>query len=85
MDAMIPHHFTRPTDGFSKNCGNLAAAVGLHLAHYNFCRTHKTLRTPPAVAHGIENHVWTVEELLTKLVVERQRPAQPQPVLTESS
>jgi len=57
--------FTRLTNGFSKKRGNLVAAVCLHFAHYNFCRTHKTLKTTPAVAHGIADHVWTIEELLT--------------------
>ena len=36
---------TRLTNGFSKKLENFKAAVGLHLAHYNFVRLHKSLRT----------------------------------------
>jgi len=62
---MSMRRFTRLTNGFSKKRENLVAAVCLHFAHYNFCRTHKTLKTTPAVAHGITDHVWSIEELLT--------------------
>ena len=34
--------FTRLSLGFSKKLENLAAAVALHVAHYNFCRVHGT-------------------------------------------
>ena len=55
---MSMRRFTRLTNGFSKKRENLVAAVCLHFAHYNFCRTHKTLKTTPAVRHGIADHVW---------------------------
>ena len=35
--------------------------------HYNFCRVHKTLGTTPAVAAGITDHVWTLDELIALL------------------
>jgi len=31
--------------------------------HYNFARTHKTLRVTPAMEAGIADHVWTLEEI----------------------
>lgn len=55
--------FTRLTNAFSKKVENLSAAVSLHFAYYNLCRVHQTLKTTPAVAAGVEDHVWTVEEL----------------------
>jgi IS1 family transposase len=61
---MSMRRFTRLTNGFSKKRENLVAAVCLHFAHYNFVRIHKTLKTTPAVRHGISDHVWSVEELL---------------------
>ncbi len=60
--------FTRLTNGFSKKCENHEAALGLFFAYYNFCRTHKTTKTSPAVAHGIAQHVWTVRELIERTV-----------------
>jgi hypothetical protein len=31
--------------------------------YYNFGRIHKTLRVTPAMQAGIENHVWSLEEI----------------------
>jgi IS1 family transposase len=63
--------FTRLTNGFSKKAENHAHAVSLHFMHYNFCRAHVTLtkaakgvKTTPAMAAGVTDHVWTVEEVL---------------------
>jgi IS1 family transposase len=60
---MSMRRFTRLTNAFSKKVENLQAAVGLHFAHYNFVRLHKTLRTTPAMAAGIETRLWSLEEL----------------------
>jgi hypothetical protein len=56
--------FTRLTNAFSKKVENHMAAVALHFVYYNFCRVHQTLKTPPAVAAGIADHEWTIEELV---------------------
>ena len=40
------------------------AAVSLHVAFYNFCRTHEALRMTPAMALGITDHVWSIAELI---------------------
>jgi IS1 transposase len=55
--------FTRLTNGFSKKIENHEAAVALHYMHYNFARIHQTLRIPPAMAAGISNHVWSLQEI----------------------
>lgn len=55
--------FTRLTNGFSKKLENHAAAVALHFMYYNFARKHQALKTSPAVAAGVADHVWTVEEI----------------------
>ncbi|MCH8988837.1 MAG: DDE-type integrase/transposase/recombinase [Chloroflexi bacterium] len=65
---MSMRRFTRLTNGFSKKLENHMHAIALHFAFYNFCRPHKTLSKPyqrtPAMAAGLTDHVWTVEELL---------------------
>jgi len=58
--------FTRLTLGFSKKLDNLAAAVALHVAHYNFCRIHSSLGKTPAMAAGVTNDIWTLEDLYEK-------------------
>jgi hypothetical protein len=56
----------RLTNGFSKKMENLQAAVALHFAHYNVARLHKTLRVTPAMAAGVTNRVWSLEELVER-------------------
>ena len=57
--------FTHLTNAFSKKIENHAAAVSLHIMYYNFGRVHQTLKTTPAVASGVANHVWSVEEIVS--------------------
>lgn len=71
---MSMRRFTRLTNGFSKKAENHAHAVSLHFMFYNFCRSHTTLtkaakgiKTTPAMATGLTDHVWTVEEILEKM------------------
>lgn len=71
---MSMRRFTRLTNAFSKKVENLAAAVSLHFCHYNFCRVHKSLGTTPAVAAGITDRVWTVEDLIALLEAAEATP-----------
>jgi len=76
---MSMRRFTRLTNGFSKKLDNHAASIALYMMYYNFGRKHQTLlgRTP-AMAAGITNHVWSVEEiisLLAKVEPKSTRPA----------
>jgi len=56
---------------FSLKVENHAHAVALHFMYYNFCRPHQTLTkahaphypTTPAIAAGLTDHVWTVEDV----------------------
>jgi IS1 family transposase len=63
--------FTRLTNGFSKKAENHAAAVALHYMYVNFARPHKSLANPyprtPAMAAGIEDHIWSSEEIAALL------------------
>jgi IS1 family transposase len=56
--------FTRLTNAFSKKIQNHAAMVAIHAVHYNFARIHKTLRITPAMACGLSDHVWSLEEIV---------------------
>ncbi len=62
---MQARRFTRLTNAFSKKLANLKAQVALHFAHYNFVRIHQTLRVTPAMAAGITDHLWGIEDLVT--------------------
>ncbi|QPD04513.1 MAG: hypothetical protein Nkreftii_002287 [Candidatus Nitrospira kreftii] len=61
---MSIRRFTRLTNAFSKKIENHALSVALHYMHYNFCRIHKTLRVTPAMAAGVSDHVWTINEIV---------------------
>lgn len=65
---MSIRRFTRLTNGFSKKIENHKAAVALHFAHYNLVRLHKTLRCTPAMAAGVVDRLWTLEELVDRTV-----------------
>jgi len=62
---MQMRRFTRLTNAFSKKVENHAAAISLHF--YNFARIHQTLRITPAMAAGVSDHVWTLEEIIALL------------------
>lgn len=61
---MHMRRFTRLTNAFSKKVENHINAVSLHFMYYNFGRIHKTLRITPAMAAGISDHVWSIEEIV---------------------
>jgi hypothetical protein len=51
-------------EAFSKKLDNLKAAVALHFAHDNLVRIHKTLRVPPAMATGVTDRLWSLEDIV---------------------
>jgi IS1 family transposase len=64
---MQMRRFTRLTNAFSKKLENHIASIAIHYMHYNYCRIHQTLRITPAMAAGISNHVWSIQELISLL------------------
>jgi hypothetical protein len=61
---MSMRRFTRLTSAFSKKLENHAHMVALYALWYNFVRIHKTLRVTPAMAAGIADRLWSMEDLL---------------------
>jgi IS1 family transposase len=68
---MSMRRFTRLTNGFSKKLENHMHNLALYFMYYNFARPHQTLSKPypktPAMAAGLTDHVWRVEEILALL------------------
>lgn len=48
----------------SKKIENHAALVALYFMLYSFGRVHQTLRVTPALDAGVDNHVWSIEEIV---------------------
>jgi transposase-like protein/IS1 family transposase len=62
---MSMRRFTRLTNAFSKKWQNHEYAIALHFAHYNFCRSHRTLHgATPAMAANLTKSIWTLRDLL---------------------
>jgi len=61
---MQMRRYTRLTNAFSKKIENHVASLAIHYLHYNFVRIHQTLRVTPAMAAGISNHVWELEDMI---------------------
>jgi hypothetical protein len=74
---MSMRRFTRLTNGFSKNIENHSASVALYMMYYNYGRKHTTLKTSPAVAAGLTDHVWSIEEIIGLL--EQREPKSTRP------
>jgi hypothetical protein len=55
---------TRLSNGFSRKARNHGAAIALNYFAYNFIKIHRTLRTSPAMAAGVTDRLWDVEDLV---------------------
>ena len=61
---MHMRRFTRLTNAFSKKVENHAAAIALHTMYYNFVRIHQTLKVTPAMAAGVSEKLWEVDDII---------------------
>jgi IS1 family transposase len=64
---MHMRRFTRLTNAFSKKVENHAAAIALHTMYYNFIRIHQTLKVTPAMAAGVTDKLWEMNDLVAML------------------
>lgn len=62
---MNMRRFTRLTNGFSKKVENHAHALALYFMAYNFVRIHKSLRVTPAMAAGVTEKLWSMEDVIS--------------------
>jgi hypothetical protein len=65
--------YTRLSNGFSRKVENHAAAVALNYFAYNFIQIYRTLRTNPAMAAGVTDHLWSVADLVALWESEERR------------
>jgi len=70
---MHMRRFTRLTNGFSKKLANHMHMIAIYTVFYNFTKIHKTLRTTPAMAAGLTERVWDMNDLV-KLMDEVNGP-----------
>jgi hypothetical protein len=53
---------------------NHIAAQAITFTWYNFARVHQTLRVTPAMAAGLTDHIWSIEEIVG-ILAEREPKA----------
>jgi IS1 family transposase len=66
--------FTRLTNGFSKKIENHEHAVAIYFLHYNFVRIHQTLRVSPAMAAGVTDKLWSLDDIAALVEANEQPP-----------
>ena len=72
---MHVRRFTRLTNGFSKKLENHIYMVAIYTVFYNFTKIHKSLRVTPAMAAGLTDRVWDMEDVVRLLeAVEKPKP-----------
>ena len=72
---MSMRRFTRLTNGFSKKLDNHIHALALYFAFYNFVRIHKSLKVTPAMAAGVTDRLWSLEDIANRIEAGKPAPA----------
>jgi len=72
---MSMRRFTRLTNAFSKKFDNHVHALSLYFVFYNFCRIHKMPRVSPAMASGVTDRLWSLEDVLARIAADAPAPA----------
>ena len=71
---MSMSRFTRLTNAFSKKAEKHTRALALYFTFYNFVRMHKTLRCTPAMAAGISDRLWSMEDVVALIDARAEAP-----------
>jgi hypothetical protein len=65
--------FIRPTNAFSKKLDNHCHALAPYFMFYNFARIHKTLKVSPAMASGVTDKLWSMEDIVALIDARDER------------
>jgi IS1 family transposase len=60
---MQMRRYTRLTNAFSKKFENHMHMVALYTVWYNFVKMHKSLKMTPALAAGVTDRLWSMEDI----------------------
>jgi len=56
-----------------------AHALSLYFVLYNFVRMHKALRMSPAMAAGVADHLWSMEDIVALIDARAPKPGKHEP------
>ncbi|PWC56062.1 IS1 family transposase [Azospirillum sp. TSO22-1] len=71
---MSMRRFTRLTNAFSKKRDNHIHALALYFMFYNFTRIHKSLKVSPAMAAGVTDRLWSMEDIAIAIDARAEPP-----------
>lgn len=74
---MSMKRFTRLSNAFSKKLASHRHALSLYFTFYNWTRIHKSLRVSPAMAAGITDRLWMMEEIIALMDEVAPKPGRP--------
>lgn len=72
---MQMRRLTRLTNGFSKKFESHMHMVALYTVYYNFTRIHKSLRVTPAMAAGVADRLWSMEDIAAMVDAAAPKPS----------
>ena len=71
---MQMRRFTRLTNALSRKVENHCHALALYFVFYNFVRIHKTFRVRPAMAAGVSDRLWSMEDIVALIKATEGEP-----------
>ena len=74
---MQMRRFTQLTNAFSKKAKNHYHMVCLYTVWYNFVKMHKTLRCTPAMAAGVSQTLWSMDDIVAQIDARTEPPKRP--------
>jgi len=77
--------FTRLTNAFSKKIDMHIHALSLYFVFYNFVRTHKAHKLSPAMAAGVSDRLWSMDDIVALIDARAPRPGRRGPYRTKSA
>ena len=72
--------FTRLINAFSQRATPHYQMVCLYTVFHNFVRIHKTLRCTPAMAAGLSQTLWSMDDILALIDARAEAPKQPRSI-----
>ena len=70
---MMNRRFTRLTYAISKKIENHVHAFAIYAFHYNYVHIHQTLKVTPAMAAGLTDRHWNLQDMIELLEAKERR------------